>query len=350
MFKLSDYDYVLDEKLIAQEPAIKRDLSKLLRLNRFNGSVSHHVFNDIQDFLSSKDVLVINNTRVIPGRLIGRKATGGRVELLIVDFADAEASPKEFTCQCLVRSSKAPRPGTTVLFDDKLHAKIFEGQNGIYAVTFYHQGDFEKALERIGKVPLPPYIKRKASDVGFDDQANYQTVYASQDGAVAAPTAGLHFTQALMKSLKKKGVTVAELTLHVSYGTFLPVRVSDIRQHRMFAERFSISAETAASIRQVKSAGGRVVAVGTTAVRTLEFAADDEGNLTQQKGSCDLFIYPGYRFKLVDAMITNFHLPQSTLLMLVSAFAGRENVLNAYAEAIKEKYRFYSYGDAMLID
>jgi S-adenosylmethionine:tRNA ribosyltransferase-isomerase len=280
---------------------------------------------------------------VVPGRLLGRKASGGRVEVLILDFAEGVAKNR---FECMVRASKRPKPGTNLLFGDGLQARV-EALNGSTSVlSFSGPAPLEQALESIGHVPLPPYIRRRDTD---RDHKNYQTVYARHKGAIAAPTAGLHFTRELLQQLADKGVAIVYLTLHVGFGTFVPVRVTDIREHRMHAEWFSLSREAADTIVNAKQGGGRVVAVGTTCVRTLEYCAPQPGKIESRNGMCDLFIYPGYRFNIVDAMITNFHLPQSTLLMLVSAFAGRENVLNAYAEAVKEKYRFYSYGDAMLI-
>ena len=252
--------------------------------------------------------------------------------------------------ECLVKTAKPLKPGRTLYFDEGLGAEVIERCNGTYIIGFYTEGDFETLLDRIGQVPLPPYIRRSPKlEPPCDDRAAYQTVYATEKGAIAAPTAGLHFTSELLEKLKAKGITTVSLTLHVGYGTFLPVRSEDIRSHHMHAESYSIPVQTANQINSARNAGYRVVAVGTTCVRTLEFVSDSAGYVRAENGCCDLFIYPGYRFKAVDAMITNFHLPQSTLLMLVSAFAGRQNVLNAYREAIKRQYRFYSYGDAMLI-
>ena len=252
-------------------------------------------------------------------------------------------------CRCLIKTSKRPQLGTAFFFDQALKAKVIHISNGIYTVRFSYNKDFDRLLYQLGDVPLPPYIKRDIGNNACDDKTSYQTVYASQKGAVAAPTAGLHFSENLLKKLKDRGVTIVTITLHVSYGTFFPVRVSDIRQHRMHSETYVISEESAARINRAKAIGSRIMAVGTTSVRALEYASDDQGYLNSGSGRCDLFIYPGYRFKVVDAMITNFHLPRSTLLMLVSAFAGRENILKSYREAIKHRYRFFSYGDAMLI-
>ena len=349
MYSLSGYDYYLPQELIAQTPVAQRDQSRLLVLNRETGNLAHHQFGELFDFLSPRDILVINNTEVIPGRLCGRKQTGGKVEVLILDYAGGKRGRGDFISNCLIRSSKPLHPGTRLYFDHRLKAEVLDGQDGIYTLRFLSSGSFKDLLYQIGRMPLPPYIKRHQDQTSFDDKIFYQTVYASRKGAVAAPTAGLHFTENLIKKIKSKGIRIVSITLHIGYGTFLPVRVSDIRDHRMHSERFSISKTAADAINRGKSDGRRIVAVGTTCVRTLEFTADPTGVVRPASGSCDLFIYPGYSFKAVDAMVTNFHLPKSTLLMLVSAFAGRENILNAYQEAIKKKYRFYSYGDAMFI-
>jgi len=343
MFRLDDYNYELPEALIAQQPAARRDHSRLLHLERATGGLDHRRFDALADLLGAGDVLVRNNTEVIPGRLLGRKESGGQVEALILDYAQG-AAQKVFTC--LVKASKRPKPGTRLMFDQGLTATVVALQERTCSLAFEGADDFEQVLARIGHVPLPPYIRRGDTDT---DQRTYQTVYARQKGAIAAPTAGLHFTPELLARLQAKGVTIVDVTLHVGYGTFLPVEVDDIRMHRMHAEWFRLPAETAAAVNAAKEQGRRVVAVGTTCVRTLEYCADEQGRLTSRSGECDLFIYPGYAFKVVDAMITNFHLPKSTLLMLVSAFAGRENVLSAYAEAVRAGYRFYSYGDAMII-
>ncbi|MGA9179166.1 MAG: tRNA preQ1(34) S-adenosylmethionine ribosyltransferase-isomerase QueA [Desulfobacterales bacterium] len=349
MFSLNDYDYDLPEERIAQTPVEGRDQSKLLFMDRTTGEIAHHKFSDIYDLLSPSDVLVINNTEVIPARLLGQKETGGKAEVLILDYPGDKKSRidnGEYVCRCLIKSSKRPKDGTTLIFDQKLKANVVNFKAGVYVVKFSYKGNFEQIIDRIGHVPLPPYIKRNDDK---NDRTFYQTVYASQKGAVAAPTAGLHFSLSLMKKLKEKGVKIVALTLHVGYGTFLPVRVSDIRDHRIHSEWYSISKETADRINESKKKGHRIVAVGTTAVRTLEYAGKENGIVAQGEGSCDLFIYPGYKFKTVDAMLTNFHLPKSTLLMLVSAFSTRDNVLNAYKAAIEKQYRFFSYGDAMLI-
>jgi S-adenosylmethionine:tRNA ribosyltransferase-isomerase len=353
MYALSDYNYELPEELIAQKPVDRRDQSNLLVMDRRAGKLSHHRFDMLDHFLRPGDVLVINNTAVIPGRLVGRKDSGGKVEVLICNFS-SNGNPKTLNArrvfECLVKTAKPLKPGRTLSFDEGLGAEVIERCNGTYIIQFHTEGEFETLLDRIGQVPLPPYISRSPKlEPPCDDRAAYQTVYATEKGAVAAPTAGLHFTSELLEKLKAGGIATVSLTLHVGYGTFLPVRSRDIRSHHMHAESYSIPVQAADMINSARKAGHRVVAVGTTCVRTLEFVSDSAGYVRAENGCCDLFIYPGYRFKAVDAMITNFHLPQSTLLMLVSAFAGRQNVLNAYREAIRRRYRFYSYGDAMLI-
>jgi S-adenosylmethionine:tRNA ribosyltransferase-isomerase len=353
MYALSDYYYELPPELIAQKPNEQRDQSNLLALDRITGDLFHHRFAALDNFLNPGDVLIVNNTAVIPGKLVGRKESGGKVEVLICSFngnGKPQNPKKGLVYECLVKAAKPSKPGSAFYFDEGLRAEVIERGRGTYIIEFYCDGDFENLLDRIGKMPLPPYIRRNPDlEPPCDDRVAYQTVYASQKGAIAAPTAGLHFTPELLAKLKAKGIAVAQITLHVGYGTFLPVRSEDIRTHQMHSETYSIPVQTADTINCARSAGHRVMAVGTTCVRTLEYASDRAGNVRSGNGRCDLFIYPGYRFKTVNAMITNFHLPQSTLLMLVSAFAGRENVLNAYQEAIKRKYRFYSYGDAMLI-
>ncbi|MBW1607502.1 MAG: tRNA preQ1(34) S-adenosylmethionine ribosyltransferase-isomerase QueA [Deltaproteobacteria bacterium] len=349
MYLLEDYNYNLPEALIAQNPVAQRDRSRLLFVDRKTRMLGHHRFFDVCDLLTPSDVLVVNNTAVIPARLVGQKETGGRAEVLILGYPDGgkdRMDTGEFICRCMIKTSKRPKDGATLFFDQGLTAEIIDFKDGIYRVKFIYTGRFETLLDRIGRIPLPPYIKRTDSK---DDRTFYQTVYASQKGAVAAPTAGLHFSESLLEKLRKKGVKIVAITLHVSYGTFLPVRVSDIRDHRIHSEWYFIGKQTADVINREKAKGNRIVAVGTTCVRTLEYASNQSGVVAHGSGNCDLFIYPGYGFNVVDAMITNFHLPKSTLLMLVSAFAGRETVLKAYEAAIRERYRFFSYGDAMLI-
>ncbi|MGD9082430.1 MAG: tRNA preQ1(34) S-adenosylmethionine ribosyltransferase-isomerase QueA, partial [Desulfobacterales bacterium] len=322
MFLLNDYNYDLPDGLIAQKPADQRDRSKLLFLHKETGKLSHHKFYEIYDLLLPTDLLVLNDTQVIPARLFGKKNTGGKVEVFILDYPGGRENSggSELVLRCLIKASKRPKNGTPLLFAQGLQAQVVDGQEGIYTVKFLCKNNFERLLDRIGHVPLPPYIKRNDSK---NDRTSYQTVYASQKGAVASPTAGLHFSKKLLKKLAKKGVRIVTITLHVGYGTFLPVRVSDIRDHKIHSEWYSISKNTANVINRAKTEGRRIIAVGTTCVRALEYASDDGGDVAHGGGSCDLFIYPGYRFKVVNAMITNFHLPKSTLLMLVAAFAGR---------------------------
>jgi S-adenosylmethionine:tRNA ribosyltransferase-isomerase len=350
VFSLSDFDYTLPSKCIAQHPLPDRDKSRLMALERISGAVSHYRFDDLLTLLRTGDVLVVNDTRVVPIRLLGRKSTGGKVEALILNYADGigDRDRCRYTFECLVKASKTVKPGVKLQFGDELTAEVACVENGKATLTFNTTRDFERHLDRIGHVPLPPYINREAPIRA--DRRSYQTVYAAHKGAAAAPTAGLHFTKRLLARLNERGITVVPLTLHVGYGTFMPVREQDIRRHRIHSETFSIPPETARTINETKSGSkGRIVAVGTTCVRTLEFAARGDGHLQAGAGNCDLFIYPGYRFRLIDAMITNFHLPKSSLIMLVAAFAGRKAVLSAYEQAVHNGYRFYSYGDAMLI-
>ncbi len=347
MYDLKDYDYDLPEDLIAHNPKDKRDSSSLLCLNRETGEKNHKVFTDIIDFFKPGDTLVLNNTRVVPARLYGKKETGGKIEILILDYIKGiEKLNKNgfFECDCLVKASKRPAIDSTLYFDG-FTAVVTDFQNGVSTLRF-DSSEIEEILEKKGELPLPHYIKK---DEDRDDRTKYQTVYAKEKGAVAAPTAGLHFTDGLLGKLKNKGVDIAYVTLHVGYGTFVPVRVSDIRDHKMHSEFFTVSNETADIVNSAKREGRRVIAVGTTSVRTLEYTSKEAGVVQAGTGSCDLFIYPGFKFNIVDAVITNFHLPESTLMMLISAFAGRENVMKAYKEAIKKKYRFFSYGDSMLI-
>lgn len=348
MFSIDDYDYDLPRRLIAQFPVERKDTSRLLRLDRRSGRISHHGFSALCDFLSPGDVMVINNTEVVPARIVGKKETGGAVEALILDYP-GETSENGTVCRCLVKSSKRLLPDTRLVFEDVWPARVLDGEAGNYRICFNSDFTVDGFLRKKGRVPLPPYIHRSDGPTPCDDHTCYQTVYAAEKGAVAAPTAGLHFTDELINKIKDAGVTVVPLTLHVGYGTFMPVRVQDIRQHQMHRERFSIPQDTAAAVSRARSAGGRVVAVGTTVVRVLEYLYKTTGSVTATKGDCDLFVYPGFSFGIVDAMITNFHLPRSTLLMLVSAFCGREKLLDAYRAAIVEEYRFYSYGDAMFI-
>ncbi len=356
MHQINDYYYKLPKSLISQVPPGIRGNSRLLRLNRKSRSFSHHLFRDIGQFFRPSDILVINDTKVIPAKLLGKKKMGGKIELLLLDFAKhnerlTTEHPKVLSC--LVKASRSPKSGTVLVFQDNLEAVILGSNRGIYSVIFNDMSSLKKAIYKFGQLPLPPYIKRSTSSCGKScatDILRYQTVYASKEGAIAAPTAGLHITEKIIQKLKNMGITIVTITLHVGYGTFVPVRVDDIRKHEIHSEWFSISKKAANIINKAKEDGDRVVAVGTTSVRALEFSGKKNEILGESNGECDLFIYPGYKFKIVDAMITNFHLPCSTLLMLVSAFSGMDNVLNAYQAAISKKYNFFSYGDAMMID
>lgn len=341
--KVSLFDYHLPEELIAQHPLPERDESRLMILRRDTRSIQHTKFSELLDFLSSGDLLVLNNTKVIPARLIGRKErTSGKVEILLLKPMG------EGLWDALVKRSSRLKSGTKVIFGDgQLIAKILgktESQGRL--VQFEHNGDLSGLLNKFGKMPLPPYIKREAED---DDRERYQTIYARKDGAVAAPTAGLHFTEAVFAEMEVRNIGKVELTLHVGLGTFQPVRAENVEEHDLHAENIEITSEAARRINETKLSGGKIVAVGTTSVRALESSVDTEGNVISRSGSTNAFIYPGYKFRVIDALITNFHLPKSTLLMLVSAFAGRDFVMEAYREAVEKQYRFYSYGDAMLI-
>ena len=356
MYTIDDYKYDLPESLIAQTPAGKRDHSRLLFFNRKNGKIAHHQFHQITTLLSPGDVLVLNDTRVIFGRLLGRKRSGGKVEALILDYVNSPSTTaltgkQERIQRCLIKSSKKPRQGTWIHFSSDLNAEVLTWKDGVALLRFVFQKDFDLILQKIGKIPLPPYIKRDnaQTDRQAEDRESYQTVYAARPGAIAAPTAGLHFTKNVLQALADMGVEIVTITLHVGYGTFLPVRVSDIRNHKMHTEWYAIGSKTAARINCARKEGRRIIAVGTTSVRTLEYHSDSDGMLTSGCGNCDLFIYPAYQFKVIDGLLTNFHLPRSTLLMLVAALTGRRPILAAYQAAIEAKYRFFSYGDAMLI-
>ena len=352
MFQLSDYGYDLPARQIAQTPCGNRSESKLLCLNRHTHTRSHHQFKDLKALLKPDDLLVINNTRVVPARLFGHKDTGGKIEILIIDYAAGIKHLERtgfFQCDCLIKASKKPSQGTTLLLAHGVKARVEAIKENICEIRFLNGEKFLSFLKESGQLPLPPYIKRDDHHSGINDPNDYQTVYAAKEGAVAAPTAGLHFTQKLLTDLEQRGIEFAPITLHVGYGTFVPVRVDDIRDHQIHSEYFSMPKESADKINTAKSQHRRVIAVGTTCVRTLEYIADQDGRVEASDGVCDLFIYPGYTFKCVDAMITNFHLPESTLLMLVSAFYNREKMLEAYQEAIDNDYRFFSYGDAMFI-
>lgn len=349
-FALEDYQYHLPERLIAQAPADRKDASRLLVLQRHRPRSEHLQFEEIGRFFQRGDLLVINNTRVVPARLYGVKETGGAIELLVLDpFKDPQRGREEGFC-CLVKSAKRPRPGLRMVLANGVQAEIRSTlENGQAMVRFLDSRPLLSLLDQIGCVPVPPYIRRNGQSPPVDDRQAYQTVYAAKPGAVAAPTAGLHFTVELLQELRQKGVEIAELTLHVGYGTFVPVRVEDIRQHRMHPEFAEVDAAAAGAIQAAQQQRRRIIAVGTTVVRILEWLAVERGTVTAFSGFCNHYIYPGYRFRVISGMITNFHLPGSSLLLLVSALAGRETILRAYQEAIDQGYRFYSYGDAMLI-
>lgn len=339
--KKSDFYFDLPQELIAQDPLEDRSSSRLLMLDKATGAVSHHVFRDIVDYLKPGDCLVLNNTKVIPARLLGeREGTGAHVEVLLLKRRGGDV------WETLVKPGKKCRPGTRLSFGGGLlRAEVLETvEEGNRLIHFEYDGIWEEVLDRLGEMPLPPYITHK-----LQDKNRYQTVYAKYEGSAAAPTAGLHFTQELLEKIEAKGVNIAYVTLHVGLGTFRPVKEDNVLKHHMHSEYYQVTEEAAKKINDAKKAGSRVICVGTTSCRTIESAADENGVVRPGSDNTEIFIYPGYRFKVLDALITNFHLPESTLVMLVSALAGRENVLNAYEEAIKEKYRFFSFGDAMFI-
>ena len=338
--KTSDFDFQLPEELIAQTPLERRDASRLLTLDKTTGAVGHHRFFELPDFLRPGDCLVLNDSRVLPARLIGHRPTGGACEvLLLVDKGEG-------LWECLVRPGRKLKPGAQVLFGDGQLTATVEAEldDGKRAVRFHYQGIFLEILEQLGKMPLPPYIKAE-----LEDQERYQTVYSRVVGSAAAPTAGLHFTPELLEQVREMGVKVCYVTLHVGLGTFRPVKAEEITDHEMHSEFCMISQETADIINETRKNGGRVICVGTTSCRTIESFAAEDGTMSERSGWTNIFIYPGYKFKVLDALVTNFHLPQSTLIMLVSALAGREHVLAAYEEAVREHYRFFSFGDAMFI-
>lgn len=339
--KLSDFYYDLPQELIAQDPLLKRSDSRLMVLHREDDSIEHRHFSDVTEYLKPGDCLVINDTKVLPARLIGQKQdTGASIEVLLLKRHD------ENTWETLVKPGKKARPGARISFGDgKLIGEVIDVvEEGNRLVRFEYEGIFEEVLDELGQMPLPPYITHK-----LEDKDRYQTVYAEHTGSAAAPTAGLHFTKELLQDIEAMGVKIARVTLHVGLGTFRPVKVDDIEQHHMHSEFYMIDEEAAQMINACKQAGGRIISVGTTSTRTLETVADEEGRVHACSGWTDIFIYPGYTFKLVDCLITNFHLPESTLLMLVSTLYNREAILKAYECAVEEKYRFFSFGDAMLI-
>ena len=338
--KTHDFYYDLPQELIAQTPLEQRDASRLMVLNRQTGEISHRHFHDILDYLNPGDCLVMNDSRVLPARLLGHRPTGGMAEVLLLRDLGNKC------WECLVKPGRKLQPGSTVIFGDgELTATVRDVQeDGNRVVEFHYEGIFLEILERLGKMPLPPYIKAELAD-----QERYQTVYSREVGSAAAPTAGLHFTKELLEEIRAKGVKTAFVTLHVGLGTFRPVKAEEIAEHHMHAELCMMSAETADILNETRKNGGRIVCVGTTSCRTLESLVGEDGTFCAASRWTDIFIYPGYRFRAMDALITNFHLPESTLVMLVSAFAGREHVLHAYEEAVKERYRFFSFGDAMFI-
>lgn len=337
----SDFYFDLPQELIAQDPLEDRSSSRLLMLDRESGAVSHHVFREVIDYLNPGDCLVLNNTKVIPARLLGeREGTGAHVEVLLLKRREGDV------WETLVKPGKKCRPGTRLMFGDgALRAEVLETvEEGNRLIHFEYEGIWEEVLDRLGEMPLPPYITHK-----LQDRNRYQTVYAKYEGSAAAPTAGLHFTKELLSRIEDKGVEIAYVTLHVGLGTFRPVKEEEVLKHHMHSEYYQVTEEAAERINRTKERGGRVICVGTTSCRTVESAAGEDGRVIPGCGNTEIFIYPGYRFKVLDGLITNFHLPESTLVMLVSALAGREQVLSAYGEAIRERYRFFSFGDAMLI-
>ena len=338
--KTHDFYYDLPQELIAQTPLEQRDSSRLMVLNRQTGEISHRHFHDILDYLNPGDCLVMNDSRVLPARLLGHRPTGGMAEVLLLRDLGNKC------WECLVKPGRKLQPGSTVIFGDgELTATVRDVQeDGNRVVEFHYEGIFLEILERLGKMPLPPYIKAELAD-----QERYQTVYSREVGSAAAPTAGLHFTKELLEEIRAKGVKTAFVTLHVGLGTFRPVKAEEITEHHMHSELCMMSAETADILNETRKNGGRIVCVGTTSCRTLESLVGEDGTFCAASRWTDIFIYPGYRFRAMDALITNFHLPESTLVMLVSAFAGREHVLHAYEKAVKERYRFFSFGDAMFI-
>lgn len=337
--KTSDFSYDLPSELIAQHPAQKRDQSRLMLLNKKNGEINHKKFYNIIDYLNNGDVLVLNDTRVMPARIFGhRPEKDESIEILLLNH-------KGDTWETLAKPGKKLKIGTEIIFSDELKAEVVDiSEDGSRFLKFIYSGIFEEILDRLGEMPLPPYIQEK-----LEDKERYQTVYSKEIGSAAAPTAGLHFTKELLKKVEEKGIEICFITLHVGLGTFRPVKVEDVTKHKMHSEFYIIRDDVAQKINKAKDEGRRIVAVGTTSIRTLESAADDKGYVKAKSGWTDIFIYPPYKFKCVDALITNFHLPESTLIMLVSSLSTREIILNAYNVAVKEKYRFFSFGDAMFI-
>jgi len=341
IMQTKDFFYVLPQELIAQDPIKERSSSRLMIVNKHTGAWEHKIFHDITSYLKKGDCLVLNDTKVIPARLFGeREDTGGKVELLLLKRREHDI------WETLVKPGKKAKPGTSLIFGSGiLKGTILETiEDGSRLIQFTYQGIFEELLDQLGQMPLPPYITHP-----LEDKNRYQTVYAKYEGSAAAPTAGLHFTEKLLEQIETMGVTIARVTLHVGLGTFRPVKVEDVEKHHMHSEFFMVSKEAANKINRTKQAGGRIICVGTTSCRTIESAADQNGVVYPGSGNTQIFIYPGYSFKVLDGLITNFHLPESTLLMLVSALAGKDHIMAAYQEAVKENYRFFSFGDAMFI-
>ena len=339
--KTSDFDFYLPEELIAQHPLERRDYSRLMVLDKATGEIEHKHFYDVIEYLNSGDTLVLNNTRVMPARLIGEKAeSGGKIEFLLLKRIEGDK------WECLAKPGKRAKIGTEFTFGEgKLKCKVVDiVEEGNRIIEFSYEGIFEQVLDELGEMPLPPYITER-----LDDRERYQTVYSKEQGSAAAPTAGLHFTKELLEKVKEKGVNIAYVTLHVGLGTFRPVKVDDVNEHVMHSEFYHLEEEDAKIINETKKRGNKIISVGTTSTRTLETIGDENGFVKAQSGWTNIFIYPGYKFKVVDKLITNFHLPESTLIMLVSALAGKEKVMNAYNEAVKERYRFFSFGDSMII-
>ncbi|WP_195987631.1 tRNA preQ1(34) S-adenosylmethionine ribosyltransferase-isomerase QueA [Clostridium sp. D53t1_180928_C8] len=339
--KTSDFDFYLPEELIAQHPLEKRDYSRLMVLDKATGEIEHKHFYDVIEYLNSGDTLVLNNTRVMPARLIGEKSeSGGKIEFLLLKRIEGDK------WECLAKPGKRAKIGTEFTFGEgKLKCTVVDiVEEGNRIIEFSYEGIFEQVLDELGEMPLPPYITER-----LDDRERYQTVYSKEQGSAAAPTAGLHFTKELLEKVKEKGVNIAYVTLHVGLGTFRPVKVDDVNEHVMHSEFYHLEEEDAKIINETKKRGNKIISVGTTSTRTLETIGDENGFVKAQSGWTNIFIYPGYEFKVVDKLITNFHLPESTLIMLVSALAGKEKVMNAYNEAVKERYRFFSFGDSMII-
>jgi S-adenosylmethionine:tRNA ribosyltransferase-isomerase len=361
-YSVAAYQYQLPERLIAQRPAVNREDSRLMVMDCRHRSIAHHRFPDITKYLNSGDLLVVNDTRVFPARLHGRKETGGKIELFLLEYPERRLAVgsarvpdnaphplQESTATALVKSSKRPRPGTLLILGDEFRGVVEEVlPNGRIRVTLSFRGKIDDMLSTYGQVPLPPYIHRHDGEFPWDHD-RYQTIYARRTGAVAAPTAGLHFSESLLAEIRAAGINTAAVTLHVGYGTFAPVRVKDIRRHQLHEEYMIIPPATADLVNETRSRGGRIWAVGTTTVRTLEFGADRWGCLQAREGWCGLYIYPGYQFRIIDNLITNFHLPGSSLMYLVAALVGRKRLLAGYCQAVDRNYRFFSYGDAMAV-